>query len=157
MKFKALLFSLFLSVASFAQTGNYFLSHFSPDEERFNIMCFDIVQDDRGVFYFATQAGILQFDGRNWDIIATAGTIYSIARSEEGEIYVAGSEGFGKIIRDEFGVEVYQILYKQEGSEYIFQIITLSDRIYFLSDRNLFEYSIQTGQVKVQPATEHTG
>lgn len=157
MKFRALFLVLFLSVAAYAQTGNYFLSHFSPDEERFNIICFDIVQDDRGVFYFATQAGVLQFDGRNWDIIETAGTIYSIARSEDGEIYVAGSEGFGKITRDEFGVEVYQVLYKQDGAEYIFQIITLSDRIYFLSDRNLFEYSIQTGQVKVQAATEQTG
>jgi hypothetical protein len=106
MNFRVLFLGLFLSVVSYAQTGNYFLSHFSPDEERFNIMCFDIVQDDRGVFYFATQAGILQFDGRNWDLIATTGTIYSIARSEEGEIYIAGSEGFGKISRDEFGVEV---------------------------------------------------
>ncbi|HEU5289387.1 MAG TPA: triple tyrosine motif-containing protein, partial [Cyclobacteriaceae bacterium] len=157
MKFRALLFGIFLSVASFAQTGNYFLSHFSPDEERFNIMCFDIVQDDRGVFYFATQAGVLQFDGRNWDLIETAGTIYSIERSAEGEIYVAGSQGFGKIVRDEFGVETYQVLYKQDGAEYIFQIITLTDRIYFLSDKNLFEYSLQTGQVKVQTTTEQTG
>jgi ligand-binding sensor domain-containing protein len=157
MKFRVLYFCLFLSAATFAQTGNYFLSHFSPDEERFNIMCFDIVQDDRGVFYFATQAGVLQFDGRNWDLIETAGTIYSIARSDKGEIYVAGSEGFGKITRDEYGVETYQVLYKQDGAEYIFQIITLSDRIYFLSDNNLFEYSFQTEQVKVQTSTEKTG
>ena len=157
MKLRALYFCLFLSIASYAQTGNYFLSHFSPDEERFNIMCFDIVQDDRGVFYFATQAGVLQFDGRNWDLIETAGTIYSIARSEEGEIFVAGSQGFGKIVRDEYGVENYQVLYKQDGAEYIFQIVTLSDRIYFLSDKNLFEYSFHTGQVKVQAATGNTG
>src|SRR5687768_11624739 len=145
MKFRVLFLGLFLSVVSYAQTGNYFLSHFSPDEERFNSMCFDIVQDDRGVFYFATQAGVLQFDGRNWDLIETAGTIYSIARSEEGEIFVAGSQGFGKIVRDEYGVENYQVLYKQDGAEYIFQIVTLSDRIYFLSDKNLFEYSFHTG------------
>jgi hypothetical protein len=157
MKFRALFFSLFISVASVAQTGNYFLSHFSPDEERFNIMCFDIVQDDRGVFYFATQAGILQFDGRNWDLIATAGTIYSIARSEDGEIYVAGSEGFGKISRDEYGMEVYESLHKQENAEYIFQIVTLPDRVYFLSERDLFEYSIQTKLVKKQSSTEKTG
>ena len=157
MRFRILCFSLFLSVVSYAQTGNYFLSHFSPDEERFNIMCFDIVQDDRGVFYFATQAGVLQFDGRNWDLIETAGTIYSIARSDEGEIFVAGSEGFGKITRDEYGVETYQVLYKQDAAEYIFQIVTLSDRIYFLSDNNLFEYSFQTGQVKVQTSSEQTG
>lgn len=157
MKRSILFLCLFLSVAGYAQTGNYFLSHFSPDEERFNIMCFDIVQDDRGVFYFATQAGILQFDGRNWDIIATSGTIYSIARSDDGQIYVAGSEGFGKIIHDEFGMEIYQPLYKQQSAEYIFQITTLANHVYFLSDRNLFSYSLQTGEIKTQPSTEQTG
>jgi hypothetical protein len=156
MKVRALFLCIFLTIAGYAQTGNYFLSHFSPDEER-NIMCFDIVQDNRGVFYFATQAGILQFDGRNWDLIATPGTIYSIARADDGIIYVAGSEGFGKISNDDFGMEVYQSLYKQEGAEYIFQIITLPSLVYFLGDRNLFTYSIQSGEIDIQPATERTG
>lgn len=157
MKVRALLLFFFLTVAGHAQTGNYFLSHFSPDEERFNIMCFDIVQDNRGVFYFATQGGVLQFDGRNWDLIATPGTIYSIARADNGIIYIAGSEGFGKIGFDEFGMEVYQPLYTQESAEYIFQIITLPNFVYFLSDRNLFIYTVQSGEIDIQPATERTG
>lgn len=157
MRLATLLFCLTLSFACFGQSGNYFLSHFSPDEERFNIMCFDIEQDDRGVFYFATQAGILQFDGRNWDIISAAGTVYSITRSEDGEIYVAGSGGFGKIGRDDYGMEVYQPLHQQEGTEYIFQIITLPGSVYFLSEKNLFEYSLKSGEIKVQPATEQAG
>ena len=157
MRLAGLIFSLFLSLASFAQSGNYFLSHFSPDEERFNIVCFDIVQDNRGVFYFATQAGILQFDGRNWDIITTIGTIYSIARADNGEIYVAGSAGFGKISRDEYGMEIYQPLYQQDDGKYIFQIITKSDVVYFLSEQNLFSYELTTGKIESKPATDQTG
>ncbi len=157
MRFCIIFLSLALSVASYAQTGSYFLSHFSPDEERFNIMCFDIEQDDRGVFYFATQAGILQFDGRNWDIIATTGTIYSIARSAEGIIYAAGSDGFGRIIRDEYGVELYESLFKQQSAEYIFQISTLPNQVYFLSEKNIFEYAIRTGEIQTQAANGKTG
>lgn len=140
-----------------AQTGNYFLSHYSPDEERFNIVCFDMVQDNRGVFYFATQAGILQFDGRNWDIISTVGTIYRIAISETGDIYAAGSRGFGKIIRDENGLEVYSMLYEQRDAEYIFQILIHADRIYFLSDQNLFVYDPVTTKTKTISSTDETG
>ena len=80
-----------------------------------------------------------------------------IARSADGEIYVAGSEGFGKIARDEFGMEVYQSLHKQEDTEYIFQIVTLPDRVYFLSDHDLFEYAISSGEIKKQPSTAQTG
>jgi hypothetical protein len=148
---------LFLITVTYAQTGNYFLSHYTPDEERFNIVCFDMVQDSRGVFYFATQAGILQFDGRNWDLIPTKGTIYSIAISDSGEIYAAGSRGFGKIVRDELGIEMFSMLHEQSDVEYIFQILILPKRIYFLSDQNLFEYDGESGQVKTLPATPATG
>jgi hypothetical protein len=157
MKFLALLASLTIAAVGYSQTGNYFLSHFTPDEERYNITCFDIVQDDRGLFYFATQAGVLQFDGRNWDLIATTGALYSIARTTEGEIFVAGSEGFGKIGRDEFGMEIYQPLYKQQGSDYIFQIVTQTNHVYFLSENNLFQYSILSGDITIQKATAETG
>lgn len=155
-KFITVYFIITCLVAT-AQTGNYFLSHYSPDEERFNIVCFDMVQDNRGVFYFATQAGILQFDGRNWDIIPTIGTIYSVAINEKGEIYGAGARGFGKIIRNEQGLEVYSMLYEQRDAEYIFQIRIFSEKIYFLSDRNLFEFDKVTERVKTISSTPETG
>jgi hypothetical protein len=157
MRVRSLFFILLCATTSFAQSGNYFLSHFSPDEERFNIVCFDIIQDNRGVFYFATQAGILQFDGRNWDIIQTNSTIYSIARNEAGDIYAAGSRGFGKIIRNEKGLEEYQTLYEPKNAEYIFQIVTLPNKVYFLSDHNFFEYDPLTNKTVIQSANEQTG
>lgn len=156
---KNLITACFLLLFAFAsaQTGNYFLSHYSPDEERFNIVCFDMVQDSRGVFYFATQAGILEFDGRNWDIIPTIGTIYSIAISEGGEIYAAGSRGFGKLERNAEGLEVFSMIREQADAEYIFQIAILSDKVYFLSDQNLFEYTINSKELTIRSASPETG
>jgi len=157
MKFRAIFFYLIVSISGYAQSGSYLLTHFSPDEERFNITCFDIAQDDRGVFYFATQAGVLQFDGRNWDIITSVGTLYSIARSTDGQIYVAGSSGFGKIEKDELGMEVYRPLYNVQGAENVFQIVTLSNHVYFLSDKTIFKYTPKSGEIESISTTDQTG
>ncbi len=157
---KKVLLSIFLmltGLAASAQSGNYFLSHYSPDNERFNIVCFDMVQDNRGVFYFATQAGILQFDGRNWDIIQTIGTIYSIALQEGGDIYAAGSRGFGKIIRDENNLETFTMLYEQGDAEYIFQIAFQANKVYFLSDKNLYIFDTSTEKITSLSSTSETG
>ena len=53
----------------YSQTGNYFLSHFTPSEERFNNVCFDMVQDEQGLMYFATRNGVIEFDGNNWNLM----------------------------------------------------------------------------------------
>ena len=157
MKLRLLFFSLVITLSGYSQSGNYLLSNFSPDEEHFNLTCFDIIQDERGVFYFATQAGVLQFDGRNWDIISSTGTLYAITHSQDGIVYVAGSLGFGKIVKNELGMEEYQSLYNVKGTESVFQIVTLTDRVYFLSDQLIFDYSVATGAIKEQKATSETG
>lgn len=132
---------LVFSAAAFAQQGNYFLSNFSPDTDLADNVCFDIAQDTRGVFYFATQAGILQYDGRSWDVIRTNGAVYAIELADNGEIYVAGPKGFGKITPDKNGLESFKLLYDKPGAEYIFQISCIKDKIYFLNEKNLFVYS----------------
>lgn len=148
---------LLTSLALFGQKGNYFLSHFSPNQKQSDNVCFDIVQDPRGVFYFATQAGVLQFDGRNWDIIRTNGAAYAIELTENGDLFVAGSKGFGKITLDESGLEIFTALYDQPDADYIFQIVSLEKEVYFLNDRNLFKYSPLADSVVVIPSTEVTG
>lgn len=157
MRFYLILFFFLSSVASFGQTGNYFLSHFSPNQKQSDNVCFDIVQDTRGVFYFATQAGVLQFDGRNWDIIRTNGAVYAIELTENGDLFVAGSKGFGKITHDESGLEIFTALYDQPDADYIFQIVALEEEVYFLNDRNLFKYSPLADSVVVIPSDETTG
>jgi ligand-binding sensor domain-containing protein len=156
-KFSILLLSLIFSATAFAQQGNYFLSNFSPDKDLADNVCFDIAQDNRGVFYFATQAGILQYDGRSWDVIRTNGAAYAIELAENGEVYVAGPRGFGKIAPDNNGLESFQLLYDKPGAEYIFQITTIKDKVYFLNERNLFVYSTVTDSTTTFSSSTVTG
>src|SRR5688500_11844539 len=93
------------SASVWGQTGNYFLSHYSPSEERFDYVCFDMAQDPKGVMYFATKAGILEFDGRDWDLLKGSSAIYSMKLSDSGEIYWSGAKGFGKVTIDKHGFQ----------------------------------------------------
>ncbi len=146
-----------LFVSAKAQQGNYFLSNISPGKDLSDNVCFDMAQDARGVFYFATQAGMLQYDGRNWDIIRTNGAAYAVELSETGTLYVAGSKGFGKIVNDENGLETFKLLYDKAGAEYLFQAVTVKDNVYFLNDRNLFVYTETNDSTTVFSANANTG
>ena len=84
--FLTFLLLVFFNVAS--QTGNYFLSHFSPTEESYDNVCFDIAQNKNGLLYFATRNGVLEFDGRNWNLIRGNGAIYSLQIGEGERILV---------------------------------------------------------------------
>lgn len=152
-----LLLYLLMAVAGFAQQGNYFLSNFSPNADLAENVCFDIAQDSRGVFYFATQAGILVYDGRSWDLIHTNGAAYAVELAEGGELYVAGPKGFGKIAPDKNGLESFQLLYDKPGAEYIFQITAVKDKIYFLNERNLFVYAPATDSTTTFSSSAVTG
>lgn len=156
-KLSICLLYLIFSATAFAQQGNYFLSNFSPDTDLADNVCFDIAQDNRGVFYFATQAGILQYDGRSWDVIRTNGAAYAIELAENGELYVAGPKGFGKIAPDKNGLESFQLLYDKPGAEYLFQIATVKDKVYFLNERNLFVYSTATDSTTTFSSSTVTG
>jgi len=153
MKVKLLACCLLITIAAKAQQGNYFLTHFTPDKDNFSNACFDLAQDQRGIFYFATQGGVLQFDGRNWDIIRTSGAVYAI-EVVEGKLFVAGSKGFGKIEANEFGLPAYQAIYETEDARNIFQMRSANRQVYFLNDRNLFSYSPATHEVKLEASSK---
>src|ERR1041384_1962648 len=84
---------------SFGQTGNYLLTHYSPKDEEIDHVSFDIAQDNKGVLYFANKAGILEFDGRNWNIITTPAPIYTVTVTEDGTVYGGGLSGFGRVTK----------------------------------------------------------
>ncbi|MFZ6012847.1 MAG: triple tyrosine motif-containing protein [Bacteroidota bacterium] len=132
-----LFFFLLCASGALAQTGNYFLSHYAPSQERFDNVCFDIIQDARGVMYFATKAGVLEFDGLNWDVVQGKAAIYSLQINDDGEIYWAGAAGFGKIGYDENGFEKIQLL-SDTSTRDVFQSLVIKDQVYFLSTEAVY-------------------
>ena len=147
---------LLISTALLAQSGNFFLSHYAPSNKTFDNVCFDIVQDDRGVFYYASQTGIMQFDGRNWDMIQADGSVFSLRISPAGSIFWSGSNGFGKIIYDNKGAATLQNLSGEKAKD-IFQILTFKDRVYFLGEQTVFILEETTNRITTIQSTNLTG
>src|SRR5687768_13466048 len=124
---------LFTSATLWAQTGNYFLSHYGPSTERFDYVCFDMAQDARGVMYYATKAGILEFDGRDWDLLQGHSAIYSIQIDAAGVMYWAGAKGFGKVSTDKHGFQQIERL-SDSTVVNVFQSVIVGDQVYFLTE-----------------------
>jgi hypothetical protein len=133
------LLCLCLATRVSGQSGNYFLSHYSPSEERFDYVCFDMTQDAQGVMYYATKAGILEFDGRDWDLLQVQSAVYSLEQTADGEIFWSGAKGYGKISIDEHGFQQAELLSDSTTGD-VFQIIAAGNHVYFLSDNAIFDY-----------------
>jgi Y_Y_Y domain/Two component regulator propeller len=141
------LFTLTFVLASFllrAQSGNYFLSHYTPTDERIDYLTFEMAQDDRGVIYFANKKGVLQFDGRNWSLIPTPAPIYTIVTSGK-DVFVGGFNGFGKLVWDPQNMLVYKsISANKTGAIQVISSLAVKDKIYFLSEDGLYTVSATT-------------
>ena len=138
---------LFFSTALLAQTGNYFLSHYSPNDERFDNVCFDMAQDERGVLYFATKAGVLEFDGRNWELVQANSAIYTLQINAHGT-YWGGANGFGKIDFDEEGLQVIKLLSEAKTRD-IFNSLSIKNEIYFLNEEAVFILSSSQKEIYI--------
>jgi hypothetical protein len=77
-----------------AQSGNYFLSHYSPPDEQIDFRSHDMVQDGHGEIYFANKAGVLEFDGLNWNLVSVPGAVYTLVVNES-EVLLGGLTGAG--------------------------------------------------------------
>jgi len=145
---------LFVTFTLSAQSGNYFLSHFSPTKDRFDNVCFDMVQTANGLMYFATQGGIIQFDGLNWNLIPGTGAVYSLQVSGD-VLYWAGAAGYGTIGEDDNGLP--HIVTLSKGAKDVFQVIAVKDKACFVTEGNLFVLAQGQQNVIDIRRTETTG
>jgi hypothetical protein len=151
-----ILFFLCLSIPCLAQTGNYFLSHYTPSQEHFNNICFDMAQDTRGVMLFATNAGILEFDGKNWDIMKGPSAVYCLHINTAGEIFWGGAKGFGKVGYNDQGFHQLEVLSDSITTD-IFQSLGAQGIVYFLSDDIIYMYDVAGKKISQLASSEDTG
>ncbi|MBX2941098.1 MAG: hypothetical protein KF860_02025 [Cyclobacteriaceae bacterium] len=150
--------TLLLAHCAAGQSGNYFLSHYAPTDENIDYLSFDIVQTDRGVIYFANKGGVVEFDGRNWDVIESPGAIYSLAVANGNDLYYGGLSGFGKLALSDEGATVLQPLSSNVNARNIFKCKALNDRVYFLNEGHLYGFNIKTQSIDltIDARTEHS-
>lgn len=140
-----------------AQTGNYFLSHYSPEDagHRLDNVCFQVVQHDNGLMYFATRNGVLEYDGRTWNLIKGRGAIYTILAGQNGELYWGGAAGYGVLALNQSGLLEFSPI--SEDAANVFQSISIGKKMYFLNEENLFSHETATQPPTIVKSTDLTG
>lgn len=131
--------SALLPICSLAQPGHYFLSHFAPADKKVDHVAFDMLQDTNGFLFFATRAGILQFDGKNWELIEGGGAVYALESDGTGNIYWGGAQGYGSLQRASDGRMVIEVLSGKDVGD-IFEVVAGEREVYFLNDEAFFIY-----------------
>lgn len=136
---------------SFSQTGNSFLAHYAPSDERIDYRSMGMVQDERGLIYYTNRRGVLEFDGKNWQLIATPGAVYTIALLHN-EVYVGGIFGFGKLTQTG-NLRTYQSLHSGAS---IFSSVVAGDKVYACSENSLFIASSDKIEIEIKAENANT-
>ena len=131
-------------LCSFPQTqdiGLPFIENYYPSEYKAHVQNFDIVQDTRGIMYFANFRGILEFDGQTWKTIQTSkiSQVTSLAIDSTGTIFVgaAGEIGFlnpnakGELL---FSSLVDSLPLEDRQFKYVMAILATKEGVYFVTD-----------------------
>lgn len=141
-----------ISFSLHAQTGAYYLSHYSPPDDQIDFRSTDIVQDAQGEIYFATKGGVLEFDGRNWRIISTPATVHTLSTNGEN-IYLAGLAGGGVLGKKSENPRPYQKI--SDGN--FFSTLTNSNHVFFFAKDQITSYDISTHELinTIKPDSSH--
>lgn len=147
---------LLYAMAGFAQNGNYFLAHYSAGKKNFNNVCFDIAQDDLGVMYFATKAGVMAFNGKDWELLKRRAAVYSIHITSAGQKFWAGADGFGRIGFDESGFQELETLVDSTSMDVV-QCMSVEHNVYFLGSEQIYFFDTRSEKVSTIKTSDTGG
>jgi signal transduction histidine kinase/DNA-binding response OmpR family regulator len=121
--------------------GRPLIHNYSRRDFGAEVQQWDVVQDARGIMYFANNAGVLEFDGRNWRLIELPSRLGVRALASDpsgtGRIYVGAGGDFGYLAPDSVGQLQFTSLMppaaKQDRSfDQVFTPVVAPDgRVYF--------------------------
>ncbi|MGK7391952.1 MAG: hypothetical protein ACNS60_16495 [Candidatus Cyclobacteriaceae bacterium M2_1C_046] len=130
---------LFLQFSSgICQTGDYYITHHTPNGNADPSSNFSMVQHPNGILSFANRSGILQFDGKNWEIFGSKGTPLDLIAAKDG-VYAAGIFGVGFYSYND--PEHFFTLHDDRALSGVNQIELFNDTLIGLSSDNLFIFS----------------
>lgn len=140
--------------ASNGQDGYFFINHFSPSQNGFDNINFDLIQDEDGVIYVANRNGMVRFDGKNWDFVRTESTIFSLALDKEGHrLFTTGRDGFGIVTGDiKQGLEYRALTPKALKGTDIHYSLFHDNKVYGINQQSLFILDpVDTSVTEIEP------
>ena len=156
---KQLFFFIFIvySSLSFSQDksiGIPFIKNYNIKEYKAGAENWAVVKDKRGVMYFGNNAGVLEYDGTNWNLIKLnkKTTVRTLAIDSVGIIYVGAENEFGFLQPDKTGKLLYISLSDSlpdtdKDFTEINSLFATDNEIYFCSKHKIYKY--QNNQISV--------
>ena len=98
---------------AYPEIGSQSIDNYTPKDYHAGNSNFVIAQDNQGIMYFGNGgAGLLEFDGKNWQLypLDNKSSVYSMAISDDGRIYVGAQNDLGYFSSDSIGRLVYRSL-----------------------------------------------
>ena len=131
------------------QEGLFPIQHFEPEHYmNASPQNMDMLQDNRGVMYFANGQGVLVYDGHNWRLkrVDNETAVISLGQHKSGRIYVGavGAMGFlepninGELEYHDLTKKLHDSLQNFKDVKYIHVI---DDRVFFQTNQYLFEWN----------------
>ena len=129
-----------------AVMGTPLLQRFGPEDYNAAPVQLAAASDRRGRMLFGSLEGVLRYDGETWHLIDIPGhaAARSIARGEDGHVYVGSYDSFGWLVTDAYGRTRYQSLMKpshltgnRQHIGTVWSVLPTSSGVYFRSDRAL--------------------
>lgn len=150
-KFRAALFVLILFHTNLLFSSQPMVRNFTRIIYKSGTQNWAIAQDESNSMYFANNNGLLEFDGKNWNTypIANGTNVRSLLYSKDGRFYASTFNEFGYFKKQKNGAFQYHSLMnklanRQAGSNELYNIVGGNKKIYFQSERALYQYNGDT-------------
>lgn len=134
--------------AGSTEKGVPFITNYLNQNYKAHNQNWGILEDNRGIRYFANGDGVLIYDGSSWELIELPNKISSraLGKDQKGIIYTAGTNELGYLQPDNLGKIQYISLIDSLGineTGIIRDIQTINENIYFRSSDYLIRLNNQ--------------
>jgi serine phosphatase RsbU (regulator of sigma subunit) len=162
MKFLLPFVALLMSIGTYSQNsyeyGQFNMVRFEREQHGGSVQSWDMVQGDDNSIYIANNGGVLEFNGERWSKFEMTNFQHprSLAKNNQGEIFVGGVNEFGVISHDEMGRAYSKKLSESLDSiafQDIWKINCIGDVTYFMAREYIFKY--EDGEIEAINCPDH--
>ena len=125
--------------------GDPFIYNYHPEEYRGSAQVFNSIEDNLGQVYFATNEGVLIYNGQDWKRIElpNRSRVFHIQGALPGRIFVSGTAEFGQLALSAEGETFYESFLErlpeaERDFQDVFYCYALRDHRFFITQDRIF-------------------
>lgn len=149
------------SLFGFGQEGNFYITNFTPSMYGASDQNWSITQDSLGRVFVANLNGVMMYDGKYWKVLTLPNevAVTSLAKAENGTIYVGANGEFGFISFTDSGKTKYNTLSaslpeKEKEFGNVWAIHVIGKDVFFCANEHVMWYRDNQFQKSFSPTGE---